>query len=196
MRKSGRSRFGYRAGFVHFLPNFHPSPWPAEPSPEEGEKAGGFLTIGSNFLVLLHRHTHKYLSPFFHKDKHSDRIRESGPRPQPPQILLDFHFSLETTVQLFFHSCYPFSHRETCKLHWLLAQNQWLKCTPADRLNVKMTTIFIKIKIWLLNAHIDSAARIKLKLGYCMEGIEDMSLFISRCMVFFFLWEVTNKTGL
>lgn len=55
-----------------------------------------------------------------------------------------------------------------------------------------------KLRIWLLISHIDSAACIKLKLGYCMESIywvERRILFLSRCMVIFLLWEVENKVG-
>lgn len=170
---------------AQFLPSRHGLQSPAL---GRGKKKGAHLTIGSNFLVPLHRHTHKYLSPFCHRQACR---QNKGECPQAPisQILLDFHLSPETTVQLFFHSCCPFSHRETCKLHWLLTQNQWLKCTLADRLNVKMTTIFIKIKIGLLNSLIDSAACIKLKLGYCMQDkylAEEMSLFISRWHFSFF----------
>lgn len=119
MRKSGRSFFRHRTGFVHFLPNFYPSPSPPTPLPTEpspgGRERGKGLAYYWNELSCSNTQTHSPIPvlPFI---KRSIQTGEGRVFPGPP-TLLDFHFPPETPVEPFFDPCCLLSHREIHKLN-------------------------------------------------------------------------------
>ena len=118
---------------------------------------------GSNSLVPTHRHAHKHCPLPVTKTRHAHRRRERVPGFQPPSFL-DSRLSLKLQSSLLsFLLPLTQGYMQTALITYSKSVTEMYNSWQAQW---KWLSFLSKLRIWLLKSCTDSAAFIKLKMGY------------------------------